>query len=57
MRRPRRFFRVDFWIAQLGSSLKDGIVRIGPTVTAAPSAFDAQYAARLRPPNETVGLR
>ena len=52
VRRPQLFFRGDLWIALLGQSLKEGIVGIGPTVSAALRAFDGQYLARLRPPNE-----
>ena len=32
----------------------EGIVGIGPSVAAALRAFDVQYLAGLRPPNETV---
>ena len=46
--RPQLFFRGDLWIALLGRSLKEGIVGIGPTVSAALRAFDEQYA-RFRP--------
>jgi len=52
VRRPKLFFRGDLWIALLGQSLKEGIVGIGPTVSAALRAFDGQYLAQLRPPNE-----
>jgi hypothetical protein len=52
VRRPQLFFRGDLWIALLGQSLKEGIVGIGPTVSAALRAFDGQYLAQLRPPNE-----
>jgi hypothetical protein len=51
-RRPQLFFRGDLWIAVLGPNLEKGIVGIGPTVAAALRAFDAQYLAALRPPNE-----
>jgi hypothetical protein len=51
-RRPQLFFRGDLWIAGLGPNLEKGIVGIGPTVAAALRAFDAQYLAALRPPNE-----
>src|SRR5919106_3231011 len=50
VRQPQLFFRSDLWIAQLGPSLKESILGIGPTVSAALRAFDAQY--QLRPPNE-----
>ena len=53
VRRPQLFFRGDLWIALLGPSMEDGIVGIGPTIAAALRAFDAQYLAGLRPPNET----
>lgn len=54
VRRPEVFLRGDLWIALLGPSLEDGIVGIGPTVAAALRAFDTQYIAKLRPPNETI---
>jgi hypothetical protein len=54
VRQPQLFFRGDLWIAQLGPSVEEGIVGIGPTVTAALRAFDAQYLAGLRPLNETI---
>jgi hypothetical protein len=50
VRRPRLSARGDLWIALLGPSVEEGIVGIGPTVTAALRAFDAQYLAGLRPP-------
>jgi hypothetical protein len=52
VRRPQLFFRGDLWVALLGPSFDEGIVGIGPTVAAALRAFDAQYLAGLRPPNE-----
>jgi hypothetical protein len=54
VRRPRLFFRSELWIALLGPSVEEGIVGIGPTVTAALRAFDTQYLAGLRPPVEAV---
>jgi hypothetical protein len=54
VRRPQLFFRNELWIALLGPNLEEGIVGIGPTVAAALRAFDAQYLAGLRPPNEKV---
>jgi hypothetical protein len=51
LRRPQLFVRGDLWIALLGPNLEEGIVGIGPTVTAALRAFDAQYLVG-RPPNE-----
>ena len=54
VRQPQLFFRGDLWIAQLGPSVEEGIVGIGPTVAAALRAFDAQYLAGLRPLNETI---
>src|SRR5205814_9185284 len=52
VRLPQLFFRNDLWVALLGPSFDEGIVGIGPTVAAALRAFDAQYLAGLRPPNE-----
>src|SRR5919106_965694 len=49
---PELCFRGDLWIAQLGPSLNENIVGIGPTISAALRAFDAQYLGR--PPNETT---
>ena len=57
VRRPKLFFRSDLWIAQLGPTIEEGIVGIGPTVAAALRAFDAQYRAGGRPPNETIKCR
>jgi hypothetical protein len=57
VRRPRLFVRGELWIALLGPSVEDGIVGIGPTVTAALRAFDAQYLAGLRPPAQVTGDR
>jgi hypothetical protein len=57
VRQPQLFLRGDLWIAQLGPSLEESIVGIGPTVSAALRAFDAQYVAHLRPPNERTSLR
>ncbi len=54
VRRPRLFVRGELWIALLGPSVEEGIVGIGPTVTAALRAFDAQYLAGLRPPAEMI---
>jgi hypothetical protein len=54
VRRPQLFFRGDLWIALLGPNVEEGIVGIGPTVAAALHAFDAQYLAGLRPPNERI---
>jgi hypothetical protein len=54
VRRPKLFFRSDLWIAVLGPSIEEGIVGIGPNVAAALRAFDLQYLAGLRPPNETI---
>src|SRR6266571_5240382 len=52
VRLPQLSFRSDLWVALLGPSFDEGIVGIGPTVAAALRAFDAQYLAGLRPPNE-----
>src|SRR6266487_593182 len=57
VRRPRLFVRGELWIALLGPSVEEGIVGIGPTVTAALRAFDSQYLAGLRPPAEMLGNR
>ena len=57
VRRPKLFFRSDLWIALLGPTIEEGIVGIGPTVAAALRAFDAQYRACGRPPNETIKCR
>ena len=54
VRRPRLFVRGELWIALLGQSVEEGIVGIGPTVTAALRAFDAQYLAGLRPSAEAT---
>jgi len=56
VRRPQLFFRSDLWIALLGPTLEEGIVGIGPTVAAALRAFDAQYSAGVRPPNEEINV-
>jgi hypothetical protein len=57
VRTPRLFVRGELWIALLGPSVEEGIVGIGPTVTAALRAFDTQYLAGLRPPREMTGKR
>jgi hypothetical protein len=54
VRRPRLFVRGELWIALLGPSVEEGIVGIGPTITAALRAFDSQYLAGLRPPAQAV---
>jgi hypothetical protein len=54
VRRPKLLVRGDLWIALLGPSVEEGIVGIGPSVTAALRAFDAQYLAGLRPPAELI---
>jgi hypothetical protein len=54
VRRPRLFVRGDLWIALLGPNVEEGIVGIGPTVTAALRAFDSQYLAGLRPSAEVI---
>ena len=53
-RHPRLLYRNQLWIALLGPTVEEGIVGIGPTVEAALSAFDAQYHAGLRPPNQSL---
>jgi len=52
-RRPQLLYRGQLWIALLGPAVEEGIVGIGPTVEAALRAFDAQYLAGLRPPNQS----
>jgi hypothetical protein len=54
VRGPQLFCRGDLWIALLGPNVEQGIVGIGPTVTAALHKFDAEYLAQLRPPNERI---
>jgi hypothetical protein len=54
LRRPQLLFRADLWIALLGVSLEEGIVGIGPTVSAALRAFDEQYVAGARPHNQSI---
>jgi hypothetical protein len=54
VRRPQLFFRGDLWIALLGPNMEEGIVGIGSTVWAALRAFDAQYFAGQRSPNERL---
>jgi hypothetical protein len=54
VRRPRLLVRGELWIALLGPNVEEGIVGIGPTVTAALRAFDTQYLAGLRPPVEKL---
>ena len=53
-RQPRLLFRNQLWIALLGPTVEEGIVGIGQTVEAALHAFDAQYLAGLRPPEESL---
>ncbi len=57
VRQPRLFARGELWVALLGPNAEEGIVGIGPTVTAALRAFDAQYLAGLRPPAQEVENR
>ena len=57
VRRPLLFVRGELWIALLGPSVEEGIVGIGPSITAALRAFDAQYLAGLRPPSEAIKFR
>jgi hypothetical protein len=54
VRRPRLFFRSELWIALLGPNVQEGLVGIGATVAAALRAFDGQYLASSRPPNEEI---
>ena len=53
-RQPRLLYRGQLWIALLGPTVEEGIVGIGPTVEAALRAFDAQYLAGLRAPNQSL---
>lgn len=55
-RHPRLLYRGQLWVALLGPSVEEGIVGIGQSVDAALRAFDAQYLAGLRPP-ENRGRR
>lgn len=55
VRRPRLFVRGDLWVALLGPSVEEGIVGLGPSVTAALRAFDAQYLVGLPPPPQAIG--
>ena len=54
VRRPNLSLRSGTWIAILGPNIREGIVGIGTTVEAALRAFDSQYLAALRPPNENT---
>jgi hypothetical protein len=54
VRRPQLFFRGDLCIALLGPNVAEGILGIGSTVPAALRAFDTQYFAGQRPPNEKI---
>ena len=55
VRRPALSIRRGLWIALLGPNVQEGIVGVGSTVEAALRAFDKQYLAGLRPPNECQG--
>jgi hypothetical protein len=57
VRRPQLFVRGKLWVALLGPRVEEGIVGIGPTVTAALRAFDTQYLTGLRPPSEVISDR
>jgi hypothetical protein len=57
VRRPRLSVRGELWIALLGPTAEEGIVGIGPTVTAALREFDTQYLAGLRPPSQPARPR
>ena len=52
VRRPKLSVRSGTWMAILGPNVEEGIVGIGTTVEEALHAFDTQYLAALRPPNE-----
>ncbi len=51
-RRPKLSIRGRTWIVLLGPSIREGIVGLGSTVTAALRAFDDQYLRSLRPAHE-----
>jgi len=51
-RRPRLLYRGQLWVTLLGPSVEEGIVGIGQSVEAALRAFDAQYLAGLRAPED-----
>src|SRR5256714_4012101 len=51
-RRPKLIYRGQLWVALLGPTVEEGIVGIGQTVDAALRAFDAQYIAGLRAPED-----
>lgn len=52
VRRPQLSIRSGRWVALLGHNVQDGIVGIGATLETALRAFDDQYLAALRPPEE-----
>jgi len=52
VRRPKLSLRSGTWMAILGPNIEEGIVGTGTTVEGALRAFDRQYLAALRPPNE-----
>ena len=52
VRRPHLSIRSGTWVAVLGRNVQNGIVGIGATVESALRAFDDQYLAALRPPEE-----
>jgi hypothetical protein len=54
VRRPQLSYRSGAWVAILGNNVREGIVGFGTTVEGALRAFDAQYLAALRPPNDAI---
>jgi hypothetical protein len=52
VRRPQLSIRSGIWVAVLGRNVQNGIVGVGATVETALRAFDDQYLAALRPPEE-----
>jgi len=54
VRRPRLSVRSGNWIALLGRNLQEGIVGFGSTVEGALRAFDVQYLAAVRAPENQM---
>ena len=52
VRRPALSLRGENYVVFLGSSVSDGIVGFGSTVSAALRAFDFQYLKTIRPPQD-----
>jgi hypothetical protein len=51
VRRPHLSMRGETCVAVLGPSIKNGIVGLGSSVSAALKAFDFNYLKTLRPPD------